>query len=179
MSVLQVLTFPHPVLREKCAEVKDITDDVRKLLSDMAETMYEYHGIGLAAPQVGSTLRLIVVDIGEDEDTGRKPRLYKIVNPVVTKRQGVIASEEGCLCFPGVREVIKRAERITVEGLDENSEELIIEAEGLLAFCLQHEIDHLNGILIIDHLSRLRRELIKARMKKSRHNSAGERGAEG
>jgi peptide deformylase len=133
----------------------------------MAETMYDAPGIGLAAPQVGSLIRVCVVDVGDPEDeTGEVRRLYKLVNPTIVAKEGKEESEEGCLSIPSVRENVTRAEKIIVEALDENGKQLRLEADGLFAVCLQHEIDHLDGILFIDHLSRLKQQLIKSKLRK-------------
>jgi peptide deformylase len=168
MALLEILEYPDPGLRVKCAAVEEVTDEIRKVLNDMAETMYSAPGVGLAATQVGSIHRLIVADVGSDEETGRKSRLFKIVNPVITKTEGKTETEEGCLSVPGIREMVSRASSVVVRGLDENGKELTIEADGLLAVCLQHEIDHLDGILFIDHLSRLKQQLVKSKYNKLR-----------
>ena len=129
--------------------------------------MYDAPGIGLAAPQIGVPLRAIVVDVGKNsDDETREQRLYKIVNPQIIESEGEISSEEGCLSMPDIHETVSRAEKVTVKGLDENGKEIEVEADGMLSICLQHEIDHLNGILFVDHLSRVRRELVKGKLKK-------------
>ena len=166
MALLEIVTYPDPRLRQACLEVTEITPEIQQLLSDMAETMYEAPGIGLAAPQVGSPHRVVVVDVGEDEELGRAAHLYKIINPEIVTRSGSTNSEEGCLSIPSIRESITRSETVKVKGLDENGKVLELEADGILAICLQHEIDHLNGVLFIDHLSRLKRQLVKARLNK-------------
>ncbi len=166
MALLKVHTYPDPILRKKCSPVEEITDDIRVLLSDMADTMYNAPGIGLAAPQVGVSKRLIVVDAGDDETTGIKGSLYKLVNPEITESEGSAESFEGCLCLPTIQNTVKRAERILLKALDQDGNSVEVEAQGLLAYCFQHEIDHLNGILIIDNLSRLKKEMIKAKLKK-------------
>jgi peptide deformylase len=168
MAQLEIIEYPDPRLRVQCTAVEEITDEIRKVLRDMADTMYSAPGVGLAAPQIGSTHRLIVADVGADEETGRRARLFKIVNPVITKKEGKTETEEGCLSIPGIREMVARASSVVMRGLDENGGGLTIEAEGLLAVCLQHEIDHLDGILFIDHLSRLKQQLIKSKYSKLR-----------
>ncbi len=165
MSLLPVLLCFDEPLRQKLPPVLEVTDEIRQLLADMAETMYNAPGIGLAANQVGAPYRAIVVDVGADEATGGARRLYKIVNPEIIRRDGKLEMEEGCLSVPDIREVVHRSARVTVTGLDENGQPQEIEAEGLLAVCLQHEIDHLDGILFIDHLSRLKRGLIKKKLR--------------
>jgi len=156
MSSLTIHTYPDPVLKGACAPVETITDKVRRLLDDMAETMYLNSGIGLAAPQVGERARLIVVDVqrGEEGDT-----LLKLVNPRIVEKQGEAKSEEGCLSCPDLLIEVNRFETVTVEALSPDGKETTIEAEGLLAICLQHEIDHLDGVLLVDRLSSLRRTL--------------------
>lgn len=166
MPPLDILLYPHPALREKCRPVSEIDEEILQLLDSMTETMYEAPGIGLAASQVGSIHRVIVVDVGDDEATGRTGRLYQLINPEIVEAEGSIESEEGCLSIPDVRESVKRSKNIVVRALDRSGKELAIDADGLLSICLQHEIDHLDGILFIDRISRLRRELIKKRLRK-------------
>lgn len=172
MAVMPIVLYPDQRLREPCEPVTAVDDRIRSLLSDMAETMYAAPGIGLAAPQVGLTERIIVVDLGSRDDNAPEgevlppSRLYKIVNPEILKKDGTIDWEEGCLSIPGIYETVKRASSITLGGLDENGDSIEIEAEGLLAVCFQHEVDHLNGVLFIDHLSRLKREMMKKKLAK-------------
>ncbi len=172
MAILPIVQYPDPRLREMCQPVVSVTEQLRLKLSDMAETMYAAPGIGLAASQVGFTERILVIDIGsrgekEGEEEEEVPgRLFKIVNPEVIKSSGSIDWEEGCLSIPGVYETVKRSSEISVKYLNENGEESVVEASGLLAVCLQHEIDHLNGVLFIDHLSRVRREMVKRKLAK-------------
>lgn len=166
MAVLDIVLHPDPILREQCVEVKEITPVIRELLDAMAQTMYDAPGVGLAAPQIGSLHRLIVADIGDDDETGKKAHLYKLVNPVITHKEGQIDSEEGCLSLPDIRETIKRYSRVVVEALDENGKPITVDAEGFLAICLQHEIDHLNGVLFIDYLSKLKKTLVLNKLRK-------------
>jgi len=161
MAILPVRKYPDPVLKEPGELVKDFNSDLHKLLDDMAETMYYESGIGLAAPQVGVTQRITVIDVSPDED-----QIIELINPEITARAGKIDSEEGCLSIPEFRDKVTRNETVTVSALDRNGESFELEAEGLLAICLQHEIDHLDGILFIDRLSRLKRELFKRWLKK-------------
>ncbi len=156
MSSLTIRTYPDPVLKGESPPVESIDDRIRRLLDDMAETMYLNNGIGLAAPQVGERARLIVVDVqrGEAGDT-----LLKLINPRIVDKQGETKSEEGCLSCPDLLVEVKRFETVTVEALLPDGEETTIEADGLLAICLQHEIDHLDGVLLVDRLSSLRRNL--------------------
>jgi len=154
--------------------VKTITKDLRRLLDDMAETMYLNNGIGLAAPQVGEKLRLVVVDVerGEERNT-----LLKLINPRIVEKQGKTKSEEGCLSCPDLIVEVDRSESVTVEALLADGTPTTIEAEGLLAVCLQHEIDHLDGVLLVDRLSSLRRSLYQKKRLKEDSNSADEEAA--
>ncbi|UOD33826.1 peptide deformylase [Deferribacteraceae bacterium V6Fe1] len=161
--ILEIKTFPDEVLRKKSTPVEQIDDNIKKLLDDMAETMYEAPGIGLAAPQVGVNKRVIVIDVtGPEERSG----LLKIVNPEILRMEGECEGEEGCLSVPQEYADVKRAEKITVKFLDEEGREQILETDGLLARAFQHEIDHLDGVLFIDKISPLKREFIKKRIKK-------------
>ena len=172
MAVREILIYPDPRLRKKSAEVETIDAAVRKTLDDMAETMYAAPGIGLAAPQIGVDQRLVVIDLGDrepsDVENGEslKSHLYKLVNPEILSRSGNREYEEGCLSIPDVREKVKRSAELIVAAQNEHGEELEIRAKGLLAICLQHEIDHLDGILFIDRLSRLRKELIRSKLER-------------
>ncbi len=156
MAQLKIELLGSPVLREKAAEVSTIDEELRELIADMFETMYAAEGIGLAGPQVGVSKRVIVVDLQDEEH----PR-FALVNPrVVEKAKETEKAEEGCLSIPGVSSQIDRAVAVTVEGMDENGHPVRIEAQGLLARCLQHEVDHLDGVLFIDHLSPLKRSML-------------------
>ena len=166
MALLEILTYPNPILKQKCLPLSAVTDEVRGFLDDMVETMYQNSGIGLAASQVGRLIRAIVVDIRQDENGEEGSKLYKLINPEIIEHDGKIKYEEGCLSVPGVREDVIRAETIKVKALNETGSPVEINATGLLAICIQHEIDHLNGILFVDRLSRIRRELIKGKLKK-------------
>lgn len=167
MSLLPILIYPDNFLRQRCEEAPEVNDDVRSLLNNMAETMYEANGIGLAASQVGCNLRVIVVDIKEREDrpgTG----LLRMVNPVIELSEGSVEMEEGCLSIPDIQAKVQRHEHVVVRYQDEDGQPCTIDAHGLLAVCLQHEIDHLNGVLFIDRLTGLRKELIKGKLRKLR-----------
>ncbi|MFA5361938.1 MAG: peptide deformylase [Candidatus Omnitrophota bacterium] len=155
---LNIRTLGDPVLRKKAKKVKQITAGHRQLLSKMARTMYAAGGVGLAAPQVGNDEALIVIDAG----TG----LYKLINPKIVKKEGRQALEEGCLSVPGVSVKVKRAKKIIVQALDEDALPLTIEAQNLLAVVFQHEIDHLEGKLIIDYASFFKKMLLKKKIKK-------------
>lgn len=159
----EILTYPDPKLAQKAEPIEEITPEIKKLAEDMVETMYERDGIGLAAPQVGESCRLIVVDI-----TGPSLRedLKVIVNPEIVTSEGQVEYEEGCLSVREIKAKVKRAEKVTVRGRDLDGKPMEIEADELLAVCLQHEIDHLEGVLFIDRLSRLKRTLYDKKVKK-------------
>ena len=165
MSVLNILTYPEPRLKKRSSEVKKIDDTVLRLLDDMAETMYDAPGVGLAAPQVGYNLRVIVVDV-EHRVEGDK-NLIELINPEITASVGKVSGEEACLSLPGFTSEVKRKSNITVEGLNRDGEKIEIVATELLSRVFQHEIDHLDGILFVDRLSRLKRELLKKKIKKA------------
>lgn len=166
MALLEIVIYPDPILKQVAKPVEEVDSRIRKLLQDMAETMYNAPGIGLAAPQVGHSIRAIVVDLGEDDEGQKRSDLIKLVNPEIVSASGTIDYEEGCLSIPDVRETVRRSAHITVTGLDHEGREVEIQAEGLLAICLQHEIDHLNGVLFIDRLSPIRRELVKKKLQR-------------
>ena len=156
MSILRIHVLGSPVLRQVTKEVAAVTDEHRQLIDDMFETMYAAHGIGLAAPQIGRTERIAVVDVDDEA--------FAIVNPVIVENDGdPVKGEEGCLSIPDVYGDVTRPERVTVRALDRDGNEFEIDAEGLLARCLQHEIDHLDGRMFIDHLSVLRRRAALAK----------------
>ncbi len=155
MAVREIVKFPAPVLRKRSKEIVSVSSEEKALLADMLETMYLNQGIGLAAPQIGILKRMIVVDIGSGP--------IKIINPVITKRSGREVSQEGCLSVPNVMIDIKRAEKISYEGLDLDGKPMKGEADGLLARALQHEIDHLDGKIIIDYANFIKKILLKKR----------------
>ena len=163
MSQLKLVLYPSPILKQKADALDAVTDEVRVLLDDMVETMYANRGIGLAGPQVGESIRVAVIDVRDEEQP--EGQVYKLVNPRIVERSGSVDFEEGCLSIPGVHETVRRSEKVTVQALNERGEEIEIAADGLLAICLQHEIDHLDGILFIDKLSTLRREFIRPRLR--------------
>ncbi len=166
MAVLPIIIYPDERLYKPCTKVSDISDEIRTLMDDMAETMYEAPGIGLAAAQVASPHRVIVLDVGNDEDTGKPAQLYQIANPVITKREGTVDWEEGCLSIPDIREIVRRSASVSVEGMDKKGKAVKVDAEGLLAVCFQHEIDHLDGVLFIDRVSSLKRRLLKPKLRR-------------
>lgn len=159
MSVLPILTYPDPVLKKVSRPVDEFNDKLQVLIDDMLETMYQAPGIGLAAPQVGESLRLVVMDVPQGENQRTGPLV--LINPRIVEKEGNIEFEEGCLSLPGLNCPIKRAARVKVEALDRNGNLFVIEAEDLLAICLQHELDHLDGKLFMDYISPLKRALYK------------------
>ncbi|MEM1138945.1 MAG: peptide deformylase [Pseudomonadota bacterium] len=166
MSRLEILIAPDPRLRSVAKPVAAIDETVRRTLDHMLEAMYDAPGIGLAAPQVGIDQRLVVLDIS-DKDTPPAP--LKLINPEITWRSDERAAyEEGCLSLPNIFEMVERPSRIRATYLDETGERQEIEADGLLATCFQHEVDHLDGVLFVDYLSRLKRDVIMRKMKKLR-----------
>ncbi|MGB9891949.1 MULTISPECIES: peptide deformylase [Thermodesulfovibrio] len=162
MAILEIKKYPDEVLKKKAETISEINGDLQKLIDNMIETMYNANGIGLAAPQVGVLKRLIVVDTSPRE---QNQSLIVLINPEITDSEREILSEEGCLSLPGFTTRLKRKERVIVKGLDRNGKEIEIEATGLLARALQHEIDHLDGILLIDKISPLKRELFRKKFK--------------
>lgn len=170
MALLPILEVPDPRLRQKAEPVAKIDARVTALLEDMLETMYAAPGIGLAAPQVGIAERIIVLDVGPKED----PRPIRLINPEVLATAGeLVEAEEGCLSLPNQFAPVKRPGQVTVRFTDETGEKREIEADGLLARCLLHEIDHLDGVLFTDHLSRLKREMLLKKLDKQRRQRAG------
>lgn len=163
MAVLPIRKYGDPILRQKATQISEIDDNIRSLISDMFNTMREAGGVGLAAPQVGRSLSLIVVDLSPLE-TPAEPLV--LINPRVIQEEGEWCREEGCLSLPGINEEIARAEFVVVEGLDEIGNHRHIKGEGMLARILLHEVDHLNGVLIIDRLSPIRRNLLRTKLRK-------------
>jgi peptide deformylase len=161
--IMNIKTYPHPVLNRQAQPVEEITEDMRTLAQNMAETMYEKQGIGLAAPQVGHSCCLITVDISGPES---RTDLNVLINPQIEEQEGETEFEEGCLSLPEFKSKIKRSARVTVTGTDLEGRPRRIEADGLLAICLQHEIDHLRGTLLLDHASRLKRNLYEKKVRK-------------
>lgn len=164
MALREIKTYPDPILATTCVPVEEIDGETRTLAQDMIETLYQANGLGLAAPQVGSTLRLIVVDLREDEQQRGNPLV--VVNPEICEASGEIVHQEGCLSVPEYYADVRRAENVVVKGRDLEGREFTLEAQGIMAVCFQHEIDHLNGTLFLDHLSPLKRSLYKRRRAK-------------
>jgi len=167
MAVLDILVYPDQRLRQVARPVKTFDHDLHRLLDDMAETMYQAPGIGLAAVQVNVPRRAIVMDISEQRN-----ELREFVNPRLVQKQGELESEEGCLSVPDVYAPVTRAEAVTVEAMDRDGQPFTLDAEGLLAVCIQHEIDHLDGKVFVDYLSRLKQERIKKRLVKQARRDA-------
>jgi peptide deformylase len=163
MAILEILKYPDPRLGKVAPPVKNINGEIAKLLDDMLDTMYAAPGVGLAANQVGALHRIVVLDI--DHENPRQ-NVYKLINPVIARAEGEVVWEEGCLSVVDFTAEVRRAARVEVVALNENENEIKIEAEGLLAVALQHEIDHLDGKLFIDRISRLKRDLYTRRRKK-------------
>ena len=172
MALYPIVLVPQPVLREQASPVESIDDSIRQLLNDMLETMYDAPGIGLAAPQIGISKRVIVMDCSDDE---QPPEPLKMVNPqIIWKSDDTATRQEGCLSIPEHHADITRPAIIDLCYLDENGDNKERRAEGLLAACIQHEIDHLDGVLFIDYLSRLKRGMIIRKMTKDARLAKGE-----
>lgn len=166
MALLSILHYPDQRLHTVASPVKEVNAEIRKLIDDMAQTMYAAPGIGLAATQVNVHKQVIVVDISESHD-----KLMALINPRIVALDGVGEREEGCLSVPGIYEKVTRAERITVEALDRNGKSFTLHADGLLAVCIQHEIDHLKGKVFIEYLSRLKQTRIKLKLQKQQRET--------
>jgi peptide deformylase len=167
MAILQILQYPDERLHTVAARVAEVNEEVRNLVSNMAETMYAAPGIGLAATQVDVHQQIIVMDISESRD-----QLKVFINPEILISSGEQECEEGCLSVPGIFDKVSRAERVTVKALDQNGHTFTLEAEGLLAVCIQHEMDHLRGKVFVEKLSRLKQARILSRLKKTQRKSS-------
>ena len=167
MAVLNILRYPDPRLYQKAEPVAEIDESVRTLVQDMAETMYAAPGIGLAATQVDVHRRVVVIDASENRD-----RLLVLINPEIVSREGDQYCEEGCLSLPGIYEAVERAERVTVRALGLDGKSFTLTADKVLAICIQHELDHLEGKVFVDYLSRLKQQRIKARLQKQLRKTA-------
>jgi len=164
MSILQIVKYGNPILTKKAEEIINLDKYIEELAQNMVQTMYAVPGIGLAAPQVNESKRLITVDLSVGEDN---QNLIILINPELIKQEGEVVYEEGCLSVPDINEKVVRPSRVIVKGIDLKGNEKTVEAEGLLARVLCHEIDHINGKLFIEHLSLLKRSLIKKKLKKA------------
>ena len=169
MAILKILKYPDPRLRTRAQPVGKIDESIRTLISDMLETMYAAPGIGLAATQVDVHQRILVADVSED-----KTHSVVLINPEIIEVEGTEQTEEGCLSVPGVFEAVERAEHVRVRALNRDGEEIEMAAGGLLAVCIQHEIDHLEGKLFVDYLSEMKRQRIRKKMEKARKQPADE-----
>jgi len=165
MALLEIRQYPDPVLRKRCRPVVEITPDIQRLIDDMVETMYAAPGVGLAAPQVGVSLRLVVVDIGREEE-GDPDSLMVLINPEMVYQEGEFEEDEGCLSIKGFSANVTRAAFVRVRATDRHGRQFEVEGEGYLAKAFQHELDHIDGRLFIDRLSPLKRDLFKRRLKK-------------
>ena len=165
MAVLEILKYPHSVLKKRSQAVSRIDEEVERLIHDMKETMYKAGGIGLAACQVGVPRRVIVLDVSPMDP---QHSFFALVNPEIISEEGEIDHEEGCLSVPDCLEKVKRKEKVCVRGLSPQGMEIEIKGDGILAIALQHEIDHINGILILDRVSRLKREIYRNKLKKGK-----------
>lgn len=161
MAILEVLKFPDERLRNVATPVEKVNDEIKQLVDDMFATMREEKGIGLAATQVNVHKRVVVMDLSEEQN---EPRVF--INPSITQTEGKVINEEGCLSVPGNYAKVERAESVTVEALDRNGEAFSLQADGMLAICIQHELDHLEGKLFIDYLSPLKRQRIRTKLEK-------------
>jgi len=161
MALLDIIKFPARILKAKTQKVSDFDGPLHLLLDNMRDTMYAAEGIGLAAPQINVARQITVVDVGRDES-----ELREFINPTITAREGKVESEEGCLSIPDFRATIMRSEKVQVNAYDRYGKEFVLDADGLLAICLQHEIDHLDGVLFIDRMSQLKREMFMKKFRK-------------
>lgn len=187
MAILDIKTYPEPVLKQVAKPIDKITPEHATLANDMLETMYAAPGVGLAAPQVGQSIRLVVIDTRLRDETGRVDETdmtelekkvsfpLRLINPIITNKDGKTTFEEGCLSVPGFLEKVQRANYVEFEALTPEGEKLQIKTDGLLAICIQHEIDHLDGKLFIDRLSTVKRNLIKSKIKKHGYETAGDK----
>ena len=172
MAILDILHFPDPRLRTVARPVTQVDDTVRQLVDDMLETMYAAPGIGLAATQVNDQRRVVVIDVSEEKD-----QPLCLINPEIVELAGMEEMEEGCLSVPGVYETVQGADQVRVRALDRDGQTLELSAEGLLAVCIQHEIDHLDGKLFVDYLSQLKRTRIRNKLEKEQRQTSPEAGA--
>ncbi|HAF45298.1 MAG: peptide deformylase [Sideroxydans sp. GWF2_59_14] len=166
MAILPILQYPDERLHKVAKKIDQVDNGIRKLVRDMAETMYSAPGVGLAATQVDQHIRLIVIDVSETHDD-----LKVFINPELIQGAGQKENEEGCLSVPGIYEKVSRAERVTVRALDEHGKTFTLEAEGLLAVCIQHEMDHLQGKVFVEYLSHLKQTRIRSKLKKQRRET--------
>jgi peptide deformylase len=167
MAILEILQYPDPRLAHPAQRVEKIDDATRRLIDDMVETMYAAPGVGLAATQVDVHKQIVVIDVSEDRSD-----LRVFINPEVTRREGVAVNQEGCLSVPGIYDNVERAESVTVTALDRNGARFTLNASGMLAACIQHEVDHLQGKVFVERLSDLKQNRIRAKLKKRQRKAA-------
>jgi peptide deformylase len=167
MAILEILQYPDPRLNARAERVEKIDAATRKLIDDMAETMYAAPGVGLAAIQVDVRKQIVLIDVSEDRSD-----LRVFINPEITRREGVAVNQEGCLSLPGVYDNVERAESVTVTALDRNGSRFTLNASGMLATCIQHEMDHLEGKVFVDYLSELKQNRVRAKIKKRQRKAA-------
>ena len=167
MAILEILQYPDPRLHEPARRVEKIDAEIRKLVDDMTATMYAAPGVGLAATQVDVHRQVIVIDVSEDRSD-----LRVFINPEITRREGAAVNQEGCLSLTGIFDSVERAESVTVTALDRNGSRFTLNASGMLAACIQHEMDHLSGKVFIDYLSDLKQNRIRAKLKKRQRKAA-------
>ncbi len=167
MAVLEIRKFPDSILRKKTGRVEKIDANLHRLIDDMVETMHAAPGVGLAANQVGASLQVAVIDLSAREDKTQRHPLIVLINPELLSMEGSLSEEEGCLSIPEYSETVKRAAKVKVRAQDKSGKVYELNAEGMLAKALQHEIDHLNGLLFIDRISPLKKDIFKRRYKKA------------
>ncbi len=167
MAILEILQYPDPRLHLPAARVENIDATVRKLVSDMAETMYGAEGVGLAATQVNVHQQVVLIDVSPD-----RTDLRVFINPEIIRREGLVFNQEGCLSVPGIYDNVERADSVTVTALDVNGARFTLNASGMLAACIQHELDHLQGKVFVEHLSELKQNRIRAKLKKRQRKAA-------
>jgi peptide deformylase len=172
MALLPILEYPDKRLREKALSVDVVTADIQRLIDDMAETMYAAPGVGLAATQVGVLLRIFVIDCAHDEEPSD---LKVFINPEILSTEGELVWQEGCLSFPGINESVERAAKVRVRALDRSGHLFEVEAEGLMSVAIQHETEHLDGKLMIDHLGPVKKRLVQRKLQKRNVQSSGAR----
>jgi len=165
MAVLEILKYPHPLLKKRSQEIEKIDENIRQLIQDMTETMYDSNGVGLAACQVGVGKRIIVLDVSPMDP---EQDLFALINPEIVAEEEEIDHEEGCLSVPDCQEIIKRKQKVRIRGMSSEGKEVELEAQGILAIALQHEVDHLNGVLILDRMSGLKREIYRNKHRKKK-----------
>ncbi|HSN21317.1 MAG TPA: peptide deformylase [Usitatibacter sp.] len=167
MAILEILQYPDPRLNKPAERVEKIDAGTRKLIDDMVETMYAAPGVGLAATQVDVHRQIVVIDVSEDHSD-----LRVFINPEITRREGVATNQEGCLSVPGIYDNVERAESVTVTALDRNGSRFTLNASGVLATCIQHEVDHLEGKVFVERLSELKQNRVRAKLKKRQRKAA-------